>query len=357
MRQPTRPIAAWPRASHDRLAVVTPPSSPIGDDHGDGRSVRVPAGVTRRGGAARLGVTAFRRSVRGEPRGPLCGMGTCYECRVTIDGVAHRRSCLVPVAEGMRDAAPRTRSRPATSSVSGGYGGVAVHVDVAVIGAGPAGIAAAARAAEAGRRVVLLDEAPNAGGQIWRHRSRRDARRRRAAVDRPTVANEQPTSGSGVAVVDVIANGGDGGFTVVAERHAGGAVDVVRAPALVVATGARERFLPFPGWTLPGVLGIGGAQALLEAGHDVPRQARRDRRDGAAHAPRRGVAHRRGCARRARRRAGVVSRRFAISRSRCSAQPDTLVQAAMYRLGVPPHAVRDRHVGHGRDGHRPRDGA
>ena len=67
----------------------------------DGRSVRVPAGVTVAAALLDLGTFAFRRSVSGEPRAPLCGMGTCYECRVTIDGVAHRRACLVTVAEGM----------------------------------------------------------------------------------------------------------------------------------------------------------------------------------------------------------------------------------------------------------------
>lgn len=67
----------------------------------DGRSVRVPAGVTVAAALLDLGVSAFRRSVSGEPRAPLCGMGTCYECRVTIDGVAHRRACLVTVADGM----------------------------------------------------------------------------------------------------------------------------------------------------------------------------------------------------------------------------------------------------------------
>ena len=68
----------------------------------DERSLTVPAGVTVAAALIDLGISAFRRSVSGEPRGPLCGMGTCYECRVTIDGVAHRRACLVPVAEGMR---------------------------------------------------------------------------------------------------------------------------------------------------------------------------------------------------------------------------------------------------------------
>jgi len=67
----------------------------------DGRSVRVPAGVTVAAALLDLGVTTFRRSVSGDPRAPLCGMGTCYECRVTIDGVAHRRACLVTVADGL----------------------------------------------------------------------------------------------------------------------------------------------------------------------------------------------------------------------------------------------------------------
>ena len=43
-----------------------------------------------------------RQSVTGEPRGTLCGMGICFECRVTIDGVQHQRSCQVLCAEGMK---------------------------------------------------------------------------------------------------------------------------------------------------------------------------------------------------------------------------------------------------------------
>jgi len=55
------------------------------------------------------GVSAFRRSVTGEPRGPLCGMGICFECRVTIDGVPHSRSCQTPCADGME---VRTHAQP-----------------------------------------------------------------------------------------------------------------------------------------------------------------------------------------------------------------------------------------------------
>jgi len=47
------------------------------------------------------GIRSTRRSIAGETRGPLCGMGTCFECRVTVDGVAHRRACLEAVRHGM----------------------------------------------------------------------------------------------------------------------------------------------------------------------------------------------------------------------------------------------------------------
>ena len=67
----------------------------------DGRPVRVKHGVSLAAALLDAGVRSFRRSVRGDARAPLCGMGICYECRVTVDGVRHRRSCLVPVAAGM----------------------------------------------------------------------------------------------------------------------------------------------------------------------------------------------------------------------------------------------------------------
>ena len=136
--------------------------------------------------------------------------------------------------------------------------------DIAVIGAGPAGIAATVRAAEAGRRVVLLDESPNAGGQIWRHRVRDglDPEARRW-LDRLSRARARIRHG--IAVVDIVRDADAAGFAIVTERLSGGA-EVVRARSLVMATGARERFLPFPGWTLSGVLGVGGAQALLKQG-------------------------------------------------------------------------------------------
>ena len=62
---------------------------------------RVAADLTLAAALMNAGAGAFRRSVSGEPRGPLCGMGICFECRVTVDGVPHRRACLEPVRAGM----------------------------------------------------------------------------------------------------------------------------------------------------------------------------------------------------------------------------------------------------------------
>lgn len=68
----------------------------------DGRELRCAAGTSVAAALLDAGMLTFRHSVSGEPRGPLCGMGVCYECRVTADGVPLRRACLLPVREGLR---------------------------------------------------------------------------------------------------------------------------------------------------------------------------------------------------------------------------------------------------------------
>ncbi len=133
--------------------------------------------------------------------------------------------------------------------------------EIVVVGAGPAGLAAACCLGEAGRDVLIVDEAPSPGGQIWRHRRAADLPAgARQWLDR--LAATEVRSITGAVVLDTTANG-----SLVAEK--GEERLEIEGRKLVLATGARELFLPFRGWTLPGVIGVGAAQALIKEGVEV----------------------------------------------------------------------------------------
>jgi len=121
--------------------------------------------------------------------------------------------------------------------------------DIVVAGAGPAGLAAARRAAEAGAHVAVIDDNPNPGGQIWRAGAKGIAAEAAAWM----TANVTWICGQRV---------------VAAPAHCRLTLDEtdIAYSRLILATGARERFLPFPGWTLPNVMGAGGLQALAKSG-------------------------------------------------------------------------------------------
>lgn len=67
----------------------------------NGRAIRAVQGSSVASALLDAGVTEFRASPSGEARAPVCGMGVCFECRVTIDGVPHQRACLVLARAGM----------------------------------------------------------------------------------------------------------------------------------------------------------------------------------------------------------------------------------------------------------------
>ncbi|HEX5602325.1 MAG TPA: FAD/NAD(P)-binding oxidoreductase, partial [Pyrinomonadaceae bacterium] len=125
--------------------------------------------------------------------------------------------------------------------------------DLLVVGAGPAGMAAAWRAAQNGLRVCVVDDNPAAGGQIWRGGPPE------ATVWFERIRSVEVETINGARVFEQLRPG-----TLLAETTSG--VCELSYKSLVLATGARERFLPFPGWTLPNVMGAGGLQALVKTG-------------------------------------------------------------------------------------------
>lgn len=148
------------------------------------------------------------------------------------------------------------------------------RVDVAIIGAGPAGLAAAAVTGAAGLETLVLDEQPAPGGQIWRAAEAVAADDARGPTLRNTylgalpaieAARRHATVVSGAEVVDV-----GSGREILWFDKAAKTLRQTETRAILLATGAMERPVAFPGWTLPGVSGVGALQIALKQGGMVP---------------------------------------------------------------------------------------
>src|SRR5438270_9146070 len=135
-------------------------------------------------------------------------------------------------------------------------------VDILVAGAGPAGMAAALRARESGREVLVLDDNPAPGGQIWRGGQAHSSSAFASSWFRKLAASGAEVI-TGARIID-----GDAKRQCLTVEMPGRAFEV-NYGRLILATGARELFLPFPGWTIPGVMGVGGLQALVKSGLPV----------------------------------------------------------------------------------------
>lgn len=201
-------------------------------------------------------------------------MGVCQECLVTIDGHPGRRACAVSVSDGMQ--IQRQAVRSPLQWGAGAYVTPARTVieepDVLIIGGGPGGMTAGAIAAELGAEVVVLDDRARPGGQYYKQPAALAQRppslvRDRQYADGKRLIERLERAGAhvtpGVEVWGAFADG------VIAASN-GRTTTLFRPKRLVVATGAYERAVPFPGWTLPGVITTGAAQTLLRAHGVLP---------------------------------------------------------------------------------------
>ena len=234
----------------------------------EGREIRCRPGLSVAAALSAAGEREIRETGSGAMRGLFCGMGVCQECRVLIDGQSGIRACMTPVADSMRISRMPELAAPGAHSPEQAAGHARPETpDLLVIGGGPGGLTAASVAAEAGVDVVLVDERAALGGQFFKQ---------------PVAAADLPASLAGDSQFErgrvLIERARRSGVQILSGAEVWGAFApnefgvadghgswIMRPRRTIVATGAYERGVPVPGWTLPGVMTTGAAQTLLRS--------------------------------------------------------------------------------------------
>ncbi|HOB40227.1 MAG: FAD-dependent oxidoreductase [Limnochordia bacterium] len=216
------------------------------------------------------GIRTFsRHKVDNAPQGIFCANGQCAQCTVLIDGLP-MKSCITPLREGMDirtlvhypTLPPDDELRPSRRPPE-------LSCQVLVVGAGPSGITAAIELADAGYSVILVDDKDHLGGKLvlQTHKffgSMADCYAGTRGTDIAKILEEEARKRENITimtdsvVVGVFADGKAGIYQPQEERYL-----LLSFAGVIVATGARERSLVFPGNDLPGVFGAGAFQTLV----------------------------------------------------------------------------------------------
>ncbi len=216
-----------------------------------------------------IGVDVFSKSVKlGRPRGAFCMIGKCSSCFMKVDGIPNTRTCIEPVRDGIRVEVQEGLADipPSEPLFEAEDEEVVDNVDVLVIGGGPAGLAATIAAAKYGLNVLLVNEHFKLGGQLVKQTHKFFGSKElfgglRGFQVGEELARKVKSFDNVKVLLQTTAYGVfRGGWVGLMGKNK---LYRVKPKYIVVSTGASERYLAFPGNDLPGVMGAGGAQTLM----------------------------------------------------------------------------------------------
>ena len=219
------------------------------------------------------GIRVLRYCKSGEERGVFCGMGVCYDCAVSINGIPGKRACIEPAKNGINVKslpykAPNNKIPPKVPEYKLE---AEKHYDIAIIGSGPAGLMTAITLVEKGLNIVIIDERTSLGGQYFKQLSSSEK------FDKKSLKDYQYQKGNELIEKlkkselelklsnTVIAAEKISSDLINLSLLSGEIVEKISIKRLVVCTGAYEVARPFPGWTSTAVITTGAAQGLLRS--------------------------------------------------------------------------------------------
>ena len=231
----------------------------------DGKNILGIKGDTIASALIDCGIYSCRETDAGNKRGVFCGMGVCNECAVHVDGREGELACMTYITADMKVSTQgQYRKMP---DVQPELPPEEVLVtDLLVIGAGPAGMSAAAVAAEAGQSVVMVDERGNSGGQYFKQPSNYFSVSERKLDKQFQMGRRliSRVSNPGITTLRGCTIWGAFGLQNIQVSNSSQRWRV-ESKNVLIATGAFEKGMPIPGWTLPGVMTTGAAQTLLRS--------------------------------------------------------------------------------------------
>ncbi|MFC1683136.1 FAD-dependent oxidoreductase [Candidatus Zixiibacteriota bacterium] len=225
------------------------------------------------------GVTTLHQSpLLHRPRGFFCAIGKCSSCLMTVDGVPNVRVCITPLRDGMVILTATGRGQlpdkdpPPRWPWPGPYTDKTRETEVAIVGAGPAGLSAAIETTKLGLKTAIIDENDRFGGQLIKQTHMFFGSRQQHAqvrgIDIPQLLLDQIEDSNLQLTLGATVAGFFEGRTLAVVR--GRELFSLLADKVIVAAGASENMLAFKNCDLPGVYGAGAVQTLMNVSGIIP---------------------------------------------------------------------------------------